>query len=99
MKLHKENKSVEYALEIIQLPFFPFSCLRLEALANNDGTLYLLSVPAQLMLSLHFVPENLQVDLCYVTGKAFPKLTVSWYVREEICCSFKHQTLQVLAIS
>lgn len=98
----RKNDSVEYALEITQLPFFPFSCLRLEALTNNDGALQgtlCLSVPAQLMLSLHFVPENLQVDLCYATGKAFPMLIVGWYVREVICCSFKHQILQVLAVS
>lgn len=77
-----KNELVEYALEIIQLPFFPFSCSRLEALANNDGALCLLSVPAQLMLSLHFVPENFQVDLCYATGKAFPRLIVGCNIRE-----------------
>lgn len=55
---------------MIQLPFFSFSCLRIDALPNNDKAFCLLRVPACLMLPVHFVLENLQADLRSAPGRA-----------------------------
>lgn len=63
MRKQRKNTLVEYALGSIQLPFFAFSCLRLEALPNNDRAFCPLSVPAHLMVPVHFVLENVHADL------------------------------------